>query len=290
MTGFGRGEATRKSIKAVVEVSSVNRKQFETVVSLPREYEGLESRIKDEVNRQVARGRVSIKVKYIVHEDVAVYQVRTNHGLARAYYQCFQELAGELGLDSKPSLETVIRLPGIFQLQEAEMDLDEIWAVTREALKEAMEGLQNMRSKEGKHLAQELKTRITGMRRSLKTVLKRAPEVLKSHRAQLEKRIQAAGVELAGAEDERILKEVVLFSDRSDITEEMIRLESHFKQFDETLKAGEPVGRKLDFLAQEIFREINTIGSKGNDSQISYEVVFLKTELEKFREQVQNVE
>lgn len=290
MTGFGRGEAFRKSIKAVVEMTSVNRKQFETSVNLPREYEGLEPRVKNQVNRLVARGRVSIKVNFVMQDDKTGYQVRTNHGLARAYYQSFCDLSKELGMKTEPGLEWLIRMPGIFQLEEGNMDLDELWEVTSEALSGAMEGLQDMRSREGEHLAQELESRISGMRRSLKTIEKRAPDVLKYHRAQLEKRIQLAGIELDASDEERILKEVVLFSDRADISEEMTRLESHFKQFDAALTDSEPVGRKLDFLAQEMFREINTIGSKANDSDISHEVVFLKTELEKFREQVQNIE
>jgi uncharacterized protein (TIGR00255 family) len=147
-----------------------------------------------------------------------------------------------------------------------------------------------MREREGANLASDLSTRIRLMRKSAEQVRKRAPEVQTRNREQLLQRIKSAGVEAPGVDDERLLKEVVYFADRSDITEELTRLQSHFQQFDDCLNLKEPVGRTLDFLAQEMNREINTIGSKANDSLISRGVVTLKTELEKFREQAQNVE
>jgi uncharacterized protein (TIGR00255 family) len=147
-----------------------------------------------------------------------------------------------------------------------------------------------MRQREGSHLAEDLKARVQGMRKSVELIRSRAPEMVKRYQEQLRARIKSAGLEMPGVEDERLLKEVIYYADRSDISEELTRLESHFKQFNESLKSKEPVGRMLDFLAQEINREVNTIGSKGTDSQISREVVKLKAEVEKFREQVQNVE
>jgi len=140
------------------------------------------------------------------------------------------------------------------------------------------------------HLAKDLKSRITAMRKGVAKVQKEAPAMLERYREQLRERIRSAGLPLPPEEDERLQKEIIYFADRSDISEELTRLESHFQQFDECSKSEEPVGRTLDFLAQEMNREVNTIGSKANDSAISREVVLLKTELEKFREQVQNVE
>jgi uncharacterized protein (TIGR00255 family) len=147
-----------------------------------------------------------------------------------------------------------------------------------------------MREKEGKHLSKDLQQRISLMRAAVARVQKQAPQVAERYRQQLVERIKAAGLEVPGLDDERLVKEVFYFADRIDITEELTRLQSHFKQFDDHVKKAEPIGRTLDFLAQEMNREINTLGAKANDSAISREVVTLKSELERFREQVQNVE
>src|SRR5207247_8470966 len=164
------------------------------------------------------------------------------------------------------------------------------WPVVQTVLRKALEALLMMREPEGRHLAQDLAGRIAIMRRSVAQIRKHAPGVAKRYRQQLLQRIKSAGLEAPGDEDDRLLKEVVYFADRSDISEELTRLQSHFQQFDDCRKSKEPVGRMLDFLAQEMNREANTIGSKANDSLISREVVTLKAELEKFREQAQNVE
>jgi uncharacterized protein (TIGR00255 family) len=160
----------------------------------------------------------------------------------------------------------------------------------KRAIEQALAALVKMREREGAHLAQDLEVRVNAMRKSATRVQKQAPRVQKRYREQLCERIKAAGLAAPLAEDERLLKEVVLFADRSDISEELTRLQSHFQQFKDCLKSREPVGRTLDFLAQEMNREINTIGSKANDALIAREVVTLKAELEKFREQAQNVE
>jgi uncharacterized protein (TIGR00255 family) len=157
-------------------------------------------------------------------------------------------------------------------------------------LKTALEQLVRMRQREGKHLSQDLAKRVAAMRKATNQIQKHAPKVARRYREQLLTRIQEAGLSAPGTDDDRLLKEVVYFADRSDITEELTRLQSHFQQFEDCLQSGEPVGRTLDFLAQEMNREVNTIGSKANDSLISREVVRLKAELEKFREQAQNVE
>jgi uncharacterized protein (TIGR00255 family) len=158
------------------------------------------------------------------------------------------------------------------------------------ALKTALAALVKMRKREGAHLARDLFAHAHAMRNAVAKIQKQAPRVQERYRAQLVSRIKAAGLEAPAADDERLLKEVVLFADRSDISEELTRLQSHFQQFKDCLKSSEPVGRTLDFLAQEMNREVNTLGSKANDSLISREVVKLKAELEKFREQAQNVE
>ncbi len=179
------------------------------------------------------------------------------------------------------------RAPGVFETNEELADAEDFWPAVEKALQQALATLLKMREREGAHLAKDLTTRISIMRKSAILVQKRSPEVQKRYREQLIQRIKTAGVEAPAVEDERLLKEIVYFADRSDISEELTRLQSHFQQFDDCRNSGEPVGRTLDFLAQEMNREVNTIGSKANDSLISRAVVTLKAELEKFREQAQ---
>jgi uncharacterized protein (TIGR00255 family) len=182
------------------------------------------------------------------------------------------------------------RAPGVLQPDEEFRDAEALWPGTAKALTKALDLMLKMRAREGAWLGRDLKTRMARMRAGVARVKRRAPQVAEHYRAQLLARIKSAELESPALEDERLLKEVFYFADHSDISEELTRLESHFHQFDDCVKSGEPVGRTLDFLAQEINREINTLGSKANDSMISREVVVLKAELEKFREQVQNVE
>ena len=290
MTGYGRGEQTQEGYKIVTEVSTVNRKQAEVNVYLPRELEPLDARVRTEVNRRIARGRVTVRVSLHVTESALVSHAQVNLALAKAYARELKKLAAELKISSTLSLDMLVRVPGIFQADTALADADHFWPGVEASLLKALEGCVAMRAREGTHLAKDLKSRIAGMRKGVVKVKKEAPAMVERYREALRERIKNAGLPLPAEEDERLLKEVVYFADRSDITEELTRLESHFKQFDDCTKAEEPIGRTLDFLAQELNREVNTIGSKGNDSAIAREVVLLKTELEKFREQVQNVE
>ena len=290
MTGYGRGECSEDGLKVTAEVASVNRRQTEIAVYLPREIEALEPQVRDEVNRQVARGRVTARVSMHASAAVSLRDLRLNVPLARAYARELRRLAAELKLDGGVTLDAVLRAPGVLQASEGADDPERFWPAVQRALVKALQAMVRMRVKEGRHLAQDLKERVGLMRASVARVRGLAPEVARRYREQLRERIRGAGLPLPAEDDERLLKEVVYFADRSDITEELTRLQSHFKQFDDCLRAKEPVGRTLDFLAQEINREVNTIGSKANDPTISREVVLLKAELEKFREQVQNVE
>lgn len=289
MTGYGWGDAVQNGFKVTVELSSVNRKQSEISVNLPRELEVLEAQIRDEVNRRVARGRVTARVTLHAGEK-SQGNVRINAVLAEAYAKRLRSLARELKLSGDVTLDHLLRAPGVLESDDDVPDAEDFWPAVEKALKQALEMLVTMREKEGGHLRSDLVKRVDTMRRSAIRVQKRAPQVQVRYRKQLLDRIQSAGLEAAKIEEERILKEVIFFADRSDISEEITRLQSHFKQFDDCVNSREPVGRTLDFLAQEMNREINTIGSKANDEMISREVVVLKTELEKFREQAQNVE
>lgn len=290
MTGYGCGEAALEGGKVSVEVSSVNRKQSEISISLPRELDVLESRLREEILRHVFRGRVSVKILVHAGDDAKVARPRINRPLARVYAREFAALAEELGLEWRPSLDIVLRAPGVMETDNEEADAETVWPAVSRALSGALEQLVAMREKEGGNLAVDLAARLDRMRQTASAVRERAPAVAEHYRTQLVSRIAAAGIPLAPEDHERLLKEVALFADRSDITEELTRLESHFGQFQECLAQPEPVGRTLDFLAQELNREINTIGSKANDAAIAREVVTLKAELERIREQAQNIE
>lgn len=290
MTGYGRGDSSQDGFKITVEVSSVNRKQAEISVNLPRELEMLEAQIRDAINRQVARGRVTVRVSLHAGASKLSALMHLNVPLAKAYARELSRLSKQLRLPGPVTLDQLARAPGVFQTDEEIAVEEDFWPGVEKALAKALAGLLRMRTREGGHLAQDLAQRVAVMRKAAAEIQRHAPRVAERYREQLVERIKNAGLEAPGAEDDRLLKEVVLFADRSDITEELTRLQSHFQQFDDCRKSKEPVGRMLDFLAQEMNREVNTIGSKANDSLISRAVVTLKAELEKFREQAQNVE
>lgn len=290
MTGYGRGQYTREGIRAVVEISSVNRRQSDITVSMPSELDIVESRIRDRVSEYVSRGKVTVRVSLEIGERAWSGKVRFNRSLAKAYAEELSKLAKQLGLTAPITLECLTRLPGVVEPPSAKNDPEAIWPLIGKALSQALESLAAMRAREGAHLARDLAARVRRLRRLSRQIAARAPKLPALYKKALLNRIRAAGIALVSINDERLLKEVVLFADRSDISEELTRLEGHFKQCDECFRSTAAVGRTLDFLAQEINREINTIGSKANDAVISRAVVEFKAELERFREQVQNVE
>jgi uncharacterized protein (TIGR00255 family) len=290
MTGYGRGECAQDGFKITVELSSVNRKQAEVSVTLPREMEMLEAQTRDVVNRAIARGRVNVRVTLHAAEDKQSARKHINHALAKNYATEFAKLAKSLKISGEVTLDQLLRAPGVFHTDEELAETENLWPAVEKALGAGLAALLKMREREGAHLAKALSSHIGVMQKAVAVVQKQAPQTAENYRQQLLERIKAAGLENIQADDERLLKEIVLFADRSDITEELTRLQSHFTQFADCCKSKEPVGRTLDFLAQEMNREINTIGSKANDAVISREVVTLKAELERFREQAQNVE
>jgi uncharacterized protein (TIGR00255 family) len=290
MTGYGRGDCSKDGFKVTVELSSVNRKQTEISVNLPRQMELLEAQIRDVINRHIARGRVTARVSLHAGLGQASARMHLNVPLAKAYARELSRLSKQLRLPGPVTLDQVSRAPGVLQTDEDLAVEEDFWPAVEKALRQALAQMVKMREREGSHLAQDLAKRVGIMRKAAAQIAKHAPKVAERYRQQLIERIKSAGLAAPGAEDERLLKEVVYFADRSDISEELTRLQSHFQQFEDGRRSKEPVGRMLDFLAQEINREINTIGSKANNSLISHEVVTLKAELEKFREQAQNVE
>lgn len=290
MTGYGRGECAQDGFKVTVELSSVNRKQAEIAVAMPRELELLEAPLREVIHRAVARGRVNVRVSLHSIGGSRAARKHIDVALAKAYTEELVKLAKQLKLSGGVSLDQVLRAPGVFQTDEQLAESENLWPAIEKALDHALGALLKMRAREGAHLARDLALRIEVMQKAVALIQKQAPITAENYRRNLLERIQTAGLENIPPDDERLLKEVVLFADRADITEELTRLQSHFTQFADCGKSKEPVGRTLDFLAQEMNREINTIGSKANDAVISHEVVTLKAELERFREQAQNVE
>ncbi len=290
MTGYGCGDGAHNGSKITVEISSVNRKQGEISLSLPRDLEALDPRIRDEINHRVSRGRVNVRVTLSGAPRSARSRARIDSALAKHYVREYRQLATELKLSMDIGLDIILRAPGVQQLDETPVAAEDFWPALQRSVGVALEKLLAMRTREGRHLARELNQRVTLMRRATARIQTRVPAVTQRYREQLLDRAKQAGLALTPEDRERLLREVVIFAERSDITEELTRLQSHFQQFDDCLKSTAAVGRTLDFLSQEMNREINTIGSKANDADISRLVVTMKSELERFREQLQNVE
>ena len=290
MTGRGTGAAAGRLARVEVELSSVNRKQLDVDVGLPRFLSSFESRVQELVQDRLSRGRVSGEIRVTWAEAAQASGARVDLGLARATVTALRAAAKKLDLPDDLKASALLSLPGLVALEHGERDLETLWPSVRKALDTALAKLQAMRKKEGAALGRDLQGRLATLRTLVGEIAARAPGVAETYRANLLKRIAAAlpGTDLAG--DERLLKEVALFADKADVAEELVRLDSHFRQADGLLKTGGVVGRTLDFLVQEMGREINTVGSKANDAEIARRVVAAKAELERFREQVQNVE
>jgi uncharacterized protein (TIGR00255 family) len=289
MTGYGRGECVKDGFKFTVELNSVNRKQSDIMVNLPKELVELEPRIRDVINSELSRGRIMVVVTYHRGASKAEEQVELDVALAKAYHRAIQKLQKQIKLNGSLTLETILRAPGVMKLAETTVDAELVWPCVETALRKALVQLVKMREKEGKFLANDLTQRLGILAAGVEQVRKAAPATVNRYREQLHARVKEAGLDVP-IDDVRLLKEVVIFADRCDITEELTRMESHLKQFREHLNLNEPVGRTLDFLAQEMNREINTIGSKANAAEVSQHIVKMKAELEKIREQAQNIE
>lgn len=288
MTGYGRGETDHNGVKISVELNSVNRKQSDIVVNLPRDLAELEPRVRQTINESISRGRTNVVISY--HDGSSITRkLALDTELARSYHEAMRALQRELNAPGEITIGAILQAPGVLRVPEEALKADEAWPAVERALRGALAELIKMREREGKHLAKDLIHRLKAMRKQLKEIRALHPGVVKKYRAALLDRIQKAGLPLTG-DDERLVKEVSFFADRSDISEELTRVESHLAQFAHHLRRNEPVGRTLEFITQEIFRELNTLGAKANDAPISQRVVACKAELEKIREQVQNLE
>lgn len=288
MTGFGRASATANSWHATVEIGAVNRKQAEVVIQLPREAAELESDIRKTVLGTVSRGRVQVSIKLAKTLGSAT-KIRVDEALAREFHHAFATLGRAVGDDVPPTAADYLRHPGIITTEDSEVDATQVWPAIEAAVRDALTRFNAMRQTEGDHLKSDFLARLNTLACHVETIAADAPQRPLRQRELLAKRLREAGLDLDPADD-RVLRELALFADRCDISEELTRLDSHFAKFREYLDAEEAPGRALDFLCQEIFREFNTIGSKANDAGIAQSIVEAKTELEKIREQVQNVE
>ncbi len=289
MTGYGRGESRRDGLHAVAEIGSVNRRQLDLQIQLPRALQPLESRIQEEIALRVSRGRVTVNLQVAVGPAAGARRVRLDRPLAQAWLTAVREGARELGLTDDISASALLRLPDLFIVEHPEENLERVWPAIREALHRALAGLLRMRRAEGRALAKDLATRLEQLANQVEMIAARAPGVVERHRAALLARLERAGLPLH-ADDPAIAREIALFADRSDISEELTRLRSHLAQGRRMLRERDPVGRALDFLTQELLREINTLSAKCGDAAIGAETVRFKAELERLREQVQNVE
>ena len=288
MTGYGRGEADHGGTKISVELNSVNRKQSDIVTNLPRDLTELEPRIRQTINEKISRGRMNVLVT-LQESANGARQLALDTGLARSYHEAMLMLQKELSAPGEITIGTILQAPGVMRSPEHSIEAGTAWPVLEQALAAALAELIKMREREGKHLAKDLIHRLKVLRKEIKEIRALYPDVVKKYRSALLERIEKAGLNLP-IEDERLLKEIAFFADRSDISEELTRLESHLAQFAHHLRKNEPVGRTLEFITQEIFRELNTLGAKSNDAAISQRVVSCKSELEKIREQIQNLE
>ena len=292
MTGFGRGEAQADGIKAVVELGTVNRKQFDCNVSMPRDLGCLESKLHALVHSKVTRGYVKGTVSLSAATGGGDSAPLIDVEKARAQVRALRSAAAELGLDDDLRASVLLRLPEMMRGSSLGDDPTALWPLVEQATQAALQKLVEMRQLEGAALDRDLRQRFDALRLVSEKIAPLAAAVPKNYQALLEKRLAellAFGKE--GVVDPALLaREVAVFADRCDVSEELTRLASHFAQVTKTLDEGQACGRTLDFLCQELFREINTTGSKANDAEITRLVIAFKAGLEAAREQVQNIE
>lgn len=288
MTGYGKSETITDECKLIVEMRSVNHRHGEVTVKLPRQFMSLESEIKKRVTDRFKRGKIDVFINYD-HSASGGVPPQVNLLLAKSYYDSFVALNHHLGIYEPIQSSLILAQRDVLAVQEVTPDLEKTADVLYATLDEAMNSFEKMRTAEGIALFEEIKGRITLISGIVDSVAARAPLAVANNVERMKERLARLLGDIQ-LDEMRLAQEVAIIADRMEITEELVRLRSHFVQFDALLNADEPVGRKIDFLLQEMNREVNTIGSKANDSVIASYVVELKSEMEKVREQIQNVE
>ncbi len=286
MTGFGRGESKKEKLSCLVELRSVNSRFLDISSHLPEKLSPLEMDIKKLIQRQIKRGKVTLSISLEGGDYSKVPLV--DKEVVKQYLRAFRELKKEFNLDYQINLSMLSSLPGVITFSKDKAQKSEVLsAVVLPALKKAIDSLVRMRKKEGDLLLRDIRRCLKNIKEEMTSIKLQMPKILKSYRGRLRERVK----ELTPQFDEsRLLTEIAIIAERGDINEELVRLQGHLTQFKSALRVSQPIGRKLDFLLQEMNREVNTIGSKAPSLNISQSVIKIKSELEKIREQVQNIE
>ncbi len=287
MTGYGRGSCKEQGIGISAEIKTVNHRYVDIFFRLPRELQYWEDEVRKKIAEKVSRGRVEVSVSL---EEVPeeMYELKVDENLVQAYARSLEKVKDILSLQTPLTLDHVLRFSEVFSVKSNLVERDEAWRVMEKALKQALDNLLEQRRSEGSNLKKDLEERGRKLLKSVNSMKTLGGTVTEQYREKLRQRL----TELldAGWDENRILTECAIIAERSNVEEEITRLESHLKSFTDALNFQEPVGRKLDFILQEMLREVNTIGSKAGDYELSSLVVDVKAELEKMREQVQNIE
>ena len=295
MTGFGRGCYEEDNFSIAIEIKSVNHRYSETAIRLPHFLNPLEDKIRKTILASVSRGRIDVFVTARYTAQGAV-EVTVDKSLAEAYHNALREIGGAIGIQS-PSISEqaeilyLARCPEVITAKEGVFDCEAYWPKIKGAVDEAVNALISMRETEGRNIVADFYKRLDLIEHSVLEIEKRSPQIVEEYQAKLSDRLDALLADKKiSADPDRVLQEVAIFADRVSITEEIVRLKSHLRQFRIILESPNPVGRKLDFLVQEFNREANTIASKANDFELAKIVVDVKAEIEKIREQIQNIE
>ncbi|MBQ7540883.1 MAG: YicC family protein [Clostridia bacterium] len=288
MTGYGRAAQTIAGMAVTVEIKSVNHRYFEFSCRTPRAYGFLDEKLKGFVQSKVSRGKVECYVQIDSLEEAEV-QVQLNASLAQGYLQAFDELSQRFGLENDVRVSTLSRYSDIFSIHKAEADEEKVWNAVRTVAEEALTHFVDMRVREGERLRADVLARADTILEHVAFIESRSPETVREYNEKLLARMQTV-LEGAQVDEQRILLEAAIYADKVAVAEETVRLRSHIDQLREFFGAKEAVGRKLDFLVQEINREANTVGSKAQDVEIARRVIDIKAEVEKIREQIQNIE
>ena len=288
MTGFGRGEVEDESRRITVEMKSVNHRYLDVNIKMPKKLNFFEAAIRNELKKYMERGKVDIFISYedLSESNVAV---RYNREIAAVYFKYMQEMATDFNLDDDIRVSTLSRFPDVFELEEQTVDEEELWALLSKAIAKAAEGFVETRKIEGEHLRDDLIGKLDGMLEHVAFIEERSPLMVKEYRDKLRAKVKDL-LEDTQVDENRLLMEVTIYADKVCVDEELVRLRSHIESMRADLIAGGGIGRKLDFMAQEMNREANTTLSKCNDLEISDHAIALKTEIEKVREQIQNIE
>ena len=288
MTGYGRQEKLIDGKKILVEVRSVNQRFTDYNIKLPRHMGFLEEKVRNFASEKITRGKVDIYIS-VESYDETDKEIYLNTALAKNYIDVLKQLRDEFDLKDDISVMKVADFTEIFKTERKEEDQEQVWSQVKEVMAEAMEAFISMREREGERIEKDLVERVEYMKTLAAQVDERSPQTVEEYRDRLYSKIKEL-LEDRDIDESRILTEVAIFSDKIAVNEETVRLGSHFEEFYNIINSGEPAGRKLDFLIQEINREVNTIGSKAQDIEIAKTVVTLKGEIEKLREQIQNIE